>query len=336
MACTIWVGIASTRVTGAPPSTELKVMSFNVFGGSGLSAVLGEGSWYNAYDPDNARRLMVADVISRFNPDILGLQETSADQTQELEDFLGVYDWYGIGRDDGLQAGEYAAIFFRADRFDLLDQGTFWLSTTPDVPGTVFSGAGSIRAATWIKLFDKQSYQSYFVLNTHLDNVSSSANQQSATLIRAMFGLLADGLPILMTGDFNELETSTTVRRLQGLSPASSPRLYDSYREMFPIRGPNERTYHFDVFTGTSSGSRIDYVLHSDDFEVTAASIIRRNYSGIYPSDHFPVTATFRVAVVPEASSLLLLGSASVVGLVVYMRKSSVQTASPTGAIGTD
>lgn len=308
-------------VRAASPSVELKVMSFNVFGGTGLGTVFGAGSWYNALDPDNGRRHMVVDVINRFGPDILGLQETSFAQTQELDEFLGIYDWYGLGRDDGVEAGEYAAIFYRADRFDLLDQGTFWLSPTPDVPGTVFAGAGSIRAASWVKLFDRQSYQSYFVLNTHLDNVSSSANQQSATLIRNMFGLLAEGLPILVTGDFNELETSTTVRRLMGLSPVASPRLHDSYREVFPVRTNNERTYHFDVFTGTSTGSRIDYVLHSGEFEAINASIIRRNYGGIYPSDHFPVTATFRVAVVPEASSLVLLASALVVNCLVFRKQ---------------
>lgn len=300
-----------------PPSAELKVMSFNVFGGNGLSAVFGPGSWYNASDPENGRRLLVRDVINDFDADILGLQETSSSQTQELAEFLPQYNWYGIGRDDGVEAGEYAAIFYRADRFDLVSQGTFWLSPTPEVPGTVFAGAGSIRIASWVKLYDHRTFQDYFVLNTHLDNVSSAANRNSATLIQQMFGELADGLPIIMTGDFNESPTSTTVSTLLGNS-SSSARLYDSYREIFPVSS-QERTYHFDVFTGSTTGVRIDYVLHSEQFEAVDASIIRTSVNGIYPSDHYPVTATFTVAV-PEASSMVLVAMAAMCGAIVARR----------------
>lgn len=317
LAFTVFGSVAHAGVTA-----EVKVMSFNVFGGNGISAVFGPGSWYNASDPDNGRRFLVRDVINDFAPDILGLQETSSTQTGELAEFLPQYNWYGLGRDDGVEAGEYAAIFYRADRFDLLEEGTFWMSPTPDVPGTVFSGAGSIRAASWVKLYDRQTFQDYFVLNTHLDNVSSTANRLSAELIRAKFHELADGLPIIMTGDFNELETSSTLRTLLGEIPTPDFPMYDAYREVFPVRTSQERTYHFDVFTGSTSGSRIDYVLHSGDFTAIDASIVRTSVDGIYPSDHYPVTATLSIAV-PEVSSLAMLGLVTVAFVTLRRRWSS-------------
>jgi exonuclease III len=80
--------------------------------------------------------------------------------------------------------------------------------------------------------------------------------------------------------------------------------LVDSYRQVTPTIGRDEATYH--GFSGRTLGSRIDFVLHDGSFETLDAAIVRTNYSGRYPSDHFPVTATLRLRI-PEPSGISLL-----------------------------
>jgi endonuclease/exonuclease/phosphatase family metal-dependent hydrolase len=190
-----------------------------------------------------------------------------------------------------------------------VDAGTFWLSPTPDVP-SIYPGAGTVRIASWVKLDDHLSGQQIFVLNTHLDNVSNTANVYSANLIRDRLPGLAGDAPIVLTGDMNSTETSSVVRTLLGQNDPGEFQLGDAFREVHPVVGTNERTYH--AYSGGSSGSRIDFVLHSDALTPTGASIIRTTYDGRYPSDHYPVTAEFTMLVVPEPASaaLFLVGFA--------------------------
>lgn len=297
-------------VRGQDASAPLKVMSFNVFGGNGLGAIFGPESWWNYPTIENGRRAKVFSTIEAFGPDILGLQETGISQNDDLVQHFADYGWYGIGRDDGLTSGEYSTILYREDRFDKLDQGSFWLSLTPDVPGSQYPGAGTVRIASWVKLYDHVGANSYFVLNTHLDNVSSQANNYSAQLIRQKIDELSGGLPVLLTGDLNSTEFSTAYRTLvNGLAPLDF-RLVDAYRAVYPTRQANELTFHSSVTSGATNGVRIDHILASDFFEPVAATIERTSFGGMYPSDHYPVTATFAVPVaVPEASSIALIGT---------------------------
>lgn len=302
-----------SRATAADVS--LRTMSFNVRYAGTADDLLGANGWFNLSDPLAGRRFKVQSVIEDYAPDILGTQELLDFQYQglagQLDDLgLGLYDSYGIGRDDGVSAGEFAAIFYRRDRFTRVDQGTFWLSLTPDVPGSQYPGAGTRRIASWVVLDDRQSRQRLLVLNTHLDNVSNTANQYSASLIRSRLPTLDAGLPTLLTGDLNSGETSSVVRTLLGQSDPLGVQLVDSYRAVFPQRQSNEGTFH--GYGGSPFGSRIDFILNSPEFTPVDASIVRTSFDGKYPSDHFPVTAQFRLARVPEpsAAALALSGAA--------------------------
>ena len=51
----------------------------------------------------------------------------------------------------------------------------------------------------------------------------------------------------------------------------------------------------FNDWKGTVKGSRIDYILHTKDWEPLAADIVRTSYEGFWPSDHYPVTAKLRL-----------------------------------------
>ena len=146
--------------------------------------------------------------------------------------------------------------------------------------------------------------QQYFLLNTHWDNASSTARNKSAELIRDMIPTLAGNLPLLVLGDFNTSQTSSAYREIRGLNAPSEFQLLDSYRDVHPATLSNERTFH--DFQGATSGSRIDFILHSADFQATAATIDRTNYDGRWPSDHYPVTASFDIEIVPEPSTGIL------------------------------
>lgn len=282
-------------------TVDLKVMSFNVRRGVTLDELIGPDGWLSSPVP---RGDLVMQTIDAFGPDLLGVQEPVWWQIDYMEERLPGYSFYGVGRDDGVEAGEYAGIFYRSDRFTVVDSGEFWLSNTPNTPGTAFGPDPTPRITTWLKLEDHSSGQTFLYMNTHWDHSSTTARNNSATLTRSLLPSLAGDLPILMTGDFNASENSTALRTLRGNFDPSGAQLLDSYREVHAPSG-NEATYH--GFSGSTSGTRIDHILHTDEFTAVDATIVRTSYSGRYPSDHFPVTATLRMEVAPEPAGWLLL-----------------------------
>ena len=285
-------------------AAAIMVATFNIRYDNGYGA--GVNAWNH---PDFPRRDCVISLINDIDPDLLGVQEALANQMNDLSGALSGYNSVGCGRDDGDKQGEYAALFYRKNRFSLRDSGFFWLSTTPDVPGTVFSGSGSIRMAAWIIMYDELTGHELFALNTHWDNVSQSARERSARLIREKCGSLSQGRPVIITGDLNQDETNKAIMTL--LVPADEPELtlIDAYREVYPERKPDERTYH--AFEGTTTGSRIDYIFHDSRLRATDAAIRTDRCDGRYPSDHYPVVATlawtYRIDGTPCSSPLSVI-----------------------------
>ena len=129
-------------------------MSFNIRWDSGDPSN-NDNSWVSPRGVD--RRGLAFNVINKFGPDILGVQEALRKQVQDLQGELSEHSFYGVGRDNGMTAGEYSGIFFRADRFTQTDSGTFWLNENPDTPGTRFPGTCCARFASWVTLEDNQA-----------------------------------------------------------------------------------------------------------------------------------------------------------------------------------
>ena len=287
-----WVSHASAE------DAAWKLMSMNVrYSIAGQSEKAAEDNWN---DPVHPRRERVIRVIREQQPDVLGAQEARQRQVDDLEAALPEYAFYGVGRDDGREAGEYAGIFWRADRFKKLDAGTFWLSDSPEVPGTSFDKSlGALpRIASWVKLRDASNGQELLVLNTHWDHLPPFAvRRKSARLIRQKIGQLRGKLPVVVMGDFNSSEDSAEQRELAGENDPDGVQLLDSYREVHPDRQPNERSHN--EFTGRTDGSRIDFIRHTKELEPVAAEIVQTTYDGLLPSDHFPVTATLRLKSAP-------------------------------------
>ncbi len=310
--CLSWAGPATVLLAGTlvqAGTVNLNVMTFNIKEDDGTNQ-LSPNSWVTDKSVifTGDRRDKAIDTITSYAPDILGEQEGLPNQVNDLKAALPGYTYYGQGRGGtGSNSGETNGIFYLTSRFTDLGHGDFWLSDTPTVPGTTFSGTGTDtsnpRMVSWIKLYDNQSHQTYFTVDTHW-SLDALARDESATLMRDQIGQLAGGLPLLVIGDFNAELESTSLQTLDG-TIASGFTLIDAYRDVYPTIDVDESTSHH--FTGDQYGASIDHIFYdASTFTATAAQIVHTSYNGLYPSDHFPVTATLQVNVVPEPASIVL------------------------------
>lgn len=257
----------------------IRVMSFNIRFGS---ADDGKNGWPH-------RRYLVLETIQMFGPDLLGTQEVLGFQAEFLRKNFEGYGFHGVGREDGKAKGEMVPVFYRLDRFELLDAGHFWLSETPKLAGSQGWDASLPRMVSWVILRDRKGKgQRFAFANTHFDHRGSQARLESAKLI----GRWAESveMPVILAGDFNAGEGSApynVLARADGLAV-----FVDSYRAVHSKKGTGEGT--FSGWIGRREGSRIDWILHSARFLTLNASINYTNEEGRYPSDHYPVQAILR------------------------------------------
>lgn len=280
------------------PADALIVGTFNIRYANNGDVERGNG-W-------EQRAPVVAGLIRFHGFDVLGTQEVLHHQLQTLHGLLPEYAFTGRGRDDGQDRGEHVAIFYRKDRFQLVDHGNFWLSENPAVPGKGWDAALP-RICTWAKLQPTSGARVFFVFNVHFDHVGVKARLESARLILAKMKEIAGDQPVLLTGDFNVDQSSESY---QGL--VASGELTDAF-EVAPIRyALNGTANAFNPHGMTSS--RIDHVFFSrhfkpqrygvltDTYRAPAAQPVAETQSGNFPkevkfrefqarlpSDHFPV-----------------------------------------------
>ena len=272
---------------GTDPSVSLRAMSFNIRLG-----VANDGP--NHWDK---RKDIVVETIKNFDPDFVGTQETWGFQAEYLAQQLPDYTYVGRSRQrDG--KGEHCGILFRSSRFDKLIEGHFWLSESSDQPGSKSWDSSLPRMVTWLKLWDRNNHDSFYVINTHFDHRGKLARIESAKLIRNFINQLPKDAQVVITGDFNASVGSGPYQALfSPLAEAKSP-VVDTFRLLHPTGKSAEGT--FNGFKGTDSGTRIDWIAASRGMEIIAAEIDRSSRDGRYPSDHFPVTAEVRLKAKPE------------------------------------
>lgn len=253
--------------------SPLSVMSYNIR----LDVASdGENAWPN-------RREVLASQVAFHAPDVIGTQEGLPHQVAWLRERLPAYGMVGEGRDGG-DAGEYSAIFYNRTRLRVEEEGTFWLSPTPDQPSKGWDTAIQ-RICSWARFTDRQTGQQFWAFNTHLDHRGAVARAEGLRLIRhTIDSLNTEGLPFVLTGDFN-------------LTPDEKPVqiLTNSMQDAFaaaPVRlGPA------GTFTGFNyqdpATRRIDYVMVSQTpkVEVLRFATLTDAVDGRYPSDHFAVVA---------------------------------------------
>ena len=270
-----------TAHAAAVDATPLRVMSFNLRYDTPNDSA---NAWPNRKD-------WVASLVRFHGADVVGVQEALAHMLTDLDTRLPGFARVGVGRADGRTRGEFSAIYYRTDRLALLDSGTFWLSPTPEVPGSKGWDAAIERVATWARFRDRLTGCSHLQLSTHFDHIGEQASQESARLIRRRLAQLAGGLPIVMTGDLNSTPVSGAYRILTRDTVAgATPPLADA---MLTSRsGHYGPTSSWTAFKAIVPDRRIDYVLVSTPVSVASHGILPDSWNGRFPSDHLPVLAT--------------------------------------------
>lgn len=229
------------------------------------------------------RKDIAARIVLDNDVDILGTQEVLNNQLNDLKERLPQYNAIGVGREDGKDKGEYAAIFYKTDRFKEIESGNFWLSETPHAAGSKGWDAACERVATWAILEETATHRQLFVMNTHLDHVGQTARKQSINLLLDKMRQLHKGLPIVIMGDFNATPESDII---SGMSEGDI--LVDSRRIAKQTTG-TEWTFHDFGRLPIEERELLDYIFVSKNVEIVKYSVLSDTFSGVYVSDHKPV-----------------------------------------------
>lgn len=258
-----------------PAQREIKIMSYNIR----LDVKSdGENQW-------DKRKDKVAGLMNYYEADFIGGQEVQHHQLTYLLENLNGYSYIGVGRDDGKEAGEYSCIFYKKDKFTVLQQSTFWLSPTPD---TVSKGwdAAIVRVCTYGLFQDKKTKKKFWVFNTHFDHIGKLARVESAKLIvKKINELNTKNYPVLLSGDFNS-------------KPDEEPSQY-MHANMQNSRAISKQVYGgADTWNGFKFNSKpdgcIDYIFVSNNKRISVSKFatLTDSYDMKYPSDHLPILAT--------------------------------------------
>lgn len=262
----------------ANAQTEVKLMSYNIR----LDLKSDGENWWEK------RKDKVAGMINYYEADFVGLQEVVHNQLLYLKDSLRGYDFIGVGRDDGKEAGEYSCIFYKKDKYTIVQQSTFWLSPTPDLPSKGWDAALN-RVCTYGLFKNNKTKQLLWVFNTHFDHMGKQARLESAKLIiKKISELNTKNYPVLVSGDFNS-------------RPEDEPSKYmianmQNSRSISKLVYGNVDTWNAFKFHEKPEGC-IDYIFVSNDQRISVSKFatITDSYEMKYPSDHFPVLATIMI-----------------------------------------
>lgn len=254
----------------------VRVMSFNI-------------RYDNPHDGDNRwprRTRIVHQQIAAAEADFIGMQEVRPNQYDDLAKMIGDdYDALQRTRQVDPARGEACTLWWRSDRWrlDPDDHGTFWLSESPDQPGSKSWDSALPRICTWGRFIHQQTGRTLYVYNTHFDHRGDEARRQSARLIagRIKQRKHADD-PVILTGDFNAGEQSVPINTLREAG----------FVDTFGAVHPDESIGTFGAWVGKTDGARIDYIFTLGELRAVAAKVHTAAIDGRWPSDHFAVTAT--------------------------------------------
>ncbi|MCX6231556.1 MAG: endonuclease/exonuclease/phosphatase family protein [Bacteroidetes bacterium] len=271
--------VISFNVFNYSYSQTIKLITYNIRydnSGDGLNA------WSNRKD-------FFCNQLKFYAPDIFGIQEGLENQINYIDSSLQVYNYVGVGRDDGKKKGEHSAIFYNTKKFILIQQSTFWLSETPDIISKGWDAALN-RICTYALFETKDSKQKFWVFNTHFDHIGELARTNSAKLIvEKIKSLNKSNYPVFLMGDFNsESNTDAYKHIITYLSDAKNVA-----KDL--VFGP-EGSFNGFQFTKPVT-ERIDFIfVDTRKIEVKNFAILSDSKDCRYPSDHLPVyiEATFK------------------------------------------
>lgn len=263
----------------AVQESTMNVMSFNIRYDNPEDSL---NNW--RYRKDRA-----ANAIRFYDADIVGMQEVLHNQLQDLQQRLPDYGVIGVGRTDGKEKGEYSALWYKKERFEVLDSGTFWLSETPEVAGSKGWDGACERVASWAKLKDKVSDKECLAMNTHLDHVGVVARREGIGLILNKVKELGNGMPVVLTGDFNSTPESDVIKHIT--NPEDPGHLTDARTVSPVVYGPAWSFHDFGSIP-YERRSLIDYVFVGNGWKVLKYGVLAEMENGAFLSDHAPVLVT--------------------------------------------
>lgn len=264
--------LTATAFSQEPMPANIRVASYNLRMDTPRDSL---NAWPN-------RKENVKALIEYHDFDIVGTQEGFIHQLNDILE-LQQYAFVGHGRDDGQHAGEHSAIFYKKDRFQIIDAGDFWLSETPEKPGLGWDATCCNRICSWARMLDNDSKKEFYVFNVHFDHQGVIARRESGKLMVAKIKEIANGAPVICTGDFNSTPETEQIRGMTAiLNDAHSVAKQAPY-------GPVGTTNSFR-FTAPMK-KRIDYVFVSHHFDVAKYAVLTDAKDQRYPSDHLPVVA---------------------------------------------
>lgn len=292
-----WLIITVCALTVSAQEAVINVASYNIRQYNKQDSINGNG-W-------QVRCPILAQLIRFHEFDVFGTQEGFKHQLEDLKAALPGYDYTGVGREDGADAGEHSAIFYRTDLFTLVDHGDFWLSETPEKPSIGWDAVPP-RICSWARLRHNPTGKEFLFFNLHMDHIGKQARVESALLVQQKMNEFGSELPTFLTGDFNVDQTHQSYTAL-----TTSGKLKDSYctaKLVYALNG----TFN-DYSTNDYSTSRIDHIFVSPNVKVDKYGVLTDTYRtpvdgaearhpgsapeeisliphvARTPSDHFPV-----------------------------------------------
>ena len=220
---------------------------------------------------------MIATDIAKVAPDVIGFQEVQGVHYSYLKDVMPEYNSIVAYRDNSI-IREGCAIFYRADRFEEIDSGYFWLSETPDVMSKDW-GSAHYRICVYVCLRDRNTGKEFIVFNTHLDHKSEEARIKGIEVVLDKIAAL-DGRPAFLMGDMNALENTPTIQ--------STKENFDDAQKIAAVK--TGASYTYNNWGAPKAGNRIDYILiGKGTATVSEYHVVDNNHNGVYSSDHCPI-----------------------------------------------
>lgn len=230
------------------------------------------------------RKDTVCQYILAKKMDIIGMQEVLHNQLEDLKAGLPNYAAIGVGRDDGKEKGEYSPLFYRADKYEVLESNTFWLSQYPDSVGFIGWDGACTRIATWAKFKDKATGKIFMAINTHFDHVGTEARRESALLIIKKIKEIVGDQPAVVTGDFNVNDQSEAYKTIT----TNEFVLKDAYQMTDQKTGPNYTFHDFGRYP-MDKREKIDFIFVTPQIKVLNTEIAQNPETKTgYLSDHNP------------------------------------------------
>lgn len=259
----IYILVALLFTSISLSAQELVVASYNIRNDNSGDAKRGNG-WAQ-------RCPIICDQIEWNNVDIFGAQEVKRNQIDDMLSELEGYAFVGVGRDDGKDKGEFSPVFYKTDRFKLLDQGTFWISETPEKVGVKGWDAALPRICSYARLQDKVTKKKFWFFNLHMDHIGVEARKEGAKLIARKITEMCGNEPAMVSGDFNVDQNNEAYKTI-----VSQGVLTDSYEKSAKryIQNGTFNSFNPNLYTK----SRIDHIFVTKQVNVSHYAVLTDGY----------------------------------------------------------